>query len=852
MADDKPSDVKRPPSRVLDLINRLPPDDDRPISPNKVLRALNIRLETDLSPLVSQGRTPGKFGRYEIGGELGRGGMGMVLLAQDLDLNRNVALKHLLKTKKISKRRISRFITEAQITAQLDHPNIMPVHEIGVLPEEGLYFTMKAVRGITLQEVLRRLRKRDPVTTAEYTDRRLLNIFLQVCMAVAYAHDRGVLHRDLKPANVMLGPFNEVLLMDWGLARVIGRGDLPGEPDEDLPSDDEGIVLRTRDGAMVGTPGYMSPEQLECREDRLDPRSDQFSLGAILYELITRRHAFPGKTPAEVQWRMKHSGLVPPHKRAPERNIPTALEEITLRSLAMDPDDRFTSVLDLHHAVEEFLEGARRKDEAEIRVEVGREAFAKYAALRDVLLAQRVEALQAARELRGHAARDHKRRVWALEDQAWETEAEVAEAFNEAMTAFEHALSHDPENLAARQGLADLYWTRFQEAEQQGVENEADHYRRRLETYDDGRYAKLLLGEGRLTIETDPDDAEIYLYRYEERDRILVPGAEQFLGYTPLRNEPIGMGSYLLIFHRSGFRDTRFPLHIGRRQRKELNVVLYRDEEIGDGLIHVPAGRYISGGDRRSILAADATEIVVDGYFISRFPVANREYLTFVNELASGSPEDAAGHLPRTRRGGAEVDRACWPLGDDGLYTLPEEDAADIPWHPDMPVTCISWLDAAAYCAWLSVRTGLTCRLPTEDEWEKAARGVDGRTFPWGQHFEPSYCKMRDSQRGDPTPESVGSYPVDESPYGVRDMAGGVLEWCQDWHDEMPPLRVLRGGCWAYGARHCRTASRIGALPQAVASFYGFRVVVEVPEGHRGSAPLGARPSARPPPYPGR
>jgi eukaryotic-like serine/threonine-protein kinase len=832
---------QRPPSPILELINRLPLDDDRPISPNKLLRALNIRLETDLSPPVNQGRTATNFGRYEIGGELGRGGMGMVLLARDLDLNRNVALKHLLKTKKISKRRISRFITEAQITAQLDHPNIMPVYEIGVLPEEGIYFTMKAVRGITLQEVLRRLRKRDPVTTAEYTDRRLLNIFLQVCMAVAYAHDRGVLHRDLKPANVMLGPFNEVLLMDWGLARVIGRDDLPGEPDEDLPSDDEGMVLRTRDGAMVGTPGYMSPEQLECREDRLDPRSDQFSLGAILYELITRRHAFPGKTPAEVQWRMKHSGLVPPHKRAPERNIPAALEEITLRALAMDPDDRFAGVLDLHHAVEEFLEGARRKDEAEIRVEVGREAFAKYAALRDVLLAQRVEALQAARELRGHASRELKRRVWGLEDQAWETEAEVAEAFNEAMTAFEHALSHDPENLAARQGLADLYWTRFQEAEQQHVASEADHYRRRLETYDDGRYAKLLLGEGRLSIETDPDDAEIYLYRYDERDRIQVPGAEQFLGYTPLRNEPIGMGTYLLIFHRSGFRDTRFPLYIGRRQRKELSVVLYRDEEIGDGLIHVPSGRYIAGGDAPSILAPDATEIVVDDYFISRFPVTNREYLAFINDLAAQSPEDAASHVPRMRRGGNDVDRPCWPLGDDGLYSLPEEEV-DIPWQAEMPVSCVSWQDASAYCGWLSVRSGRTCRLPTEHEWEKAARGVDGRVFPWGRHFEAGHCKMRGSQLGDPVPEPVGSYPVDESPYGVRDMAGGVLEWCQEWHDEMPLLRVLRGGCWAFGERHCRTASRIGALPQAVASFYGFRVVVEVPGGQRGMAPLGARP----------
>ena len=820
--------VRIDPAMIKKVIQDLEPDTDRPISPSKLLDGLSLGLETDLSPPLVAGEREDRFGRYLLGGELGRGGMGQVLLARDPDLRRNVALKTFLKSKKMSARRVGRFISEAQLTAQLDHPNIMPVYEIGVQPDRGLYFTMKAIRGITLQEVVRRLRKGDARTAAEYTQRRLLQIFLQVCMATAYAHDRGVLHRDLKPANVMLGPFNEVLVMDWGLSRVIRQAEQFDTPPDEVPLEPEGAVLRTRDGAMIGTPGYMSPEQLECREERLDPKSDQFSLGAILYELITYRHAFPGKTPAEVQWRMKHNGVVPPHKRAPSMNIPAELEAITLRALAMDPEDRFPGVLDLHQAVEDFLEGARRKEAAEVRVEAGREAFARYAALRDVLLAQRLEAAQARRKLNGWASRDEKRRVWTLEDQAWETESQVAEAFNEAMTSFEHAISHDPDNLGARQGLADLYWTRFQEAEQRNNFSEADHYRRRLEAYDDGRYAKLLAGDGRLSIETVPDEAEIYLYRYDEKDRQLEPGQDLFLGYTPLRNEPIAMGSYLLVFHRPGFRDARFPLHIGRRQRKELSVKLYKDDEIGDGLIHVPAGRYISGGDPEAIFAAEAFEIVADGYFIARFPVTNRQYLEFINDLAQKSPDRAPEHVPRSRRGGLSAAKPCWTSGDDGLFTLPTE-VVEVPWHPEMPVTHVSWEDAIAYCGWLSRRTGRSIRLPTEQEWEKASRGVDGRIFPWGNHFEPSYCKMRDSRAGDPQPEPVGSYPVDESPYGVRDMAGGVAEWCQDWHDEMPALRVLRGGSWAFGARHCRTASRTGAQPHSVAGFQGFRVVVDTP-----------------------
>ena len=817
-------------SKAMEVVNQLPLDEERPVSPERLLEALNITLQTDLVPPPTDQEVEGSFGRYLITGELGRGGMGQVLLARDPNLRRNTALKTLLRSKKISRRRIARFITEAQVTAQLDHPNIMPVYEIGVLKESGLYFTMKAVRGITLQEVLRRIRKRDPLTTSEYTQRRLLQIFLHVCMAIAYAHDRGVLHRDLKPANVMLGPFNEVLVMDWGLARVLRRDILMPSPDQDDEPEPgkPWTVLRTRDGALVGTPGYMSPEQLECREERLDPKSDQFSLGAILYELVTHRHAFPGKTPAEVQWRMKHSGLVPPHKRSPGQNIPLELEEIILRAVAMDPVDRFESVLDLHHSVEAFLEGARRKDEAEVRVDAGREAFAKYAALRDVLLAQRVEAMQESRRLEGWASRGEKRKVWSLEEQANTTESEVVEAFNEALTAFEHALSHDPNNLSARQGLADLYWTRFEESEQRDDDSETEFYRRRLQTYDDGRYTKLLTGEGRLTIESNPDEAEIYLHQYKDHDRILEPGQDLFLGYTPLRNEPIAMGSYMLIIHRPGYRDTRFPIYIGRRQRKELNVQLFQDPIIGEGLVYIPAGRFISGNDSDAVMGGTATEVVLDGYFISKFPVTNSQYLEFLNTIQLQDTGRAAQHVPRVRRGGMAADAPCWSVNEDGLYELPQ-DIVEIRWQAEMPVCGVSWEDAVAYCEWMATITGRGWRLPTISEWEKASRGVDGRLFPWGYHFDPSYCKMRDSRAGDPHPEPVGSFPVDESPYGVRDMAGGVCEWCYEWHDEMPTFKVLRGGSWAFGARHCHVASRTGAPPATVSVGYGFRPVVELP-----------------------
>jgi len=239
------------------------------------------------SKLVPQGRA-----KYQLTGEIARGGMGVIIKGHDTDLGRDVAFKVLDKELARNPAVVQRFVEEAQIGGQLQHPGIVPVYELGLMADESPYFTMKLVKGRTLAALFQ-LRK----TPADNRG-RLLAIFESVCQTVAYAHSKGVLHRDLKPANIMVGAFGEVQVVDWGLAKVLHRG---GVADERRAKATLHTVIETvrsgpgssgsdsMVGSVMGTPAYMAPEQAQGEVEKLDERADVFSLGAILCELLTGR-----------------------------------------------------------------------------------------------------------------------------------------------------------------------------------------------------------------------------------------------------------------------------------------------------------------------------------------------------------------------------------------------------------------------------------------------------------------------------------------------------------------------------------------------------------------------------------
>jgi serine/threonine-protein kinase len=309
--------------------------------------------------------------RYATLKELGKGGMGEVDLVEDRDIGRTVALKRLLAGQ-AGPTAVARFVDEVRTIGRLEHPNIVPIHDVGVDEQGRFFFVMKYVDGETLESVLERLRAGDPEAVRTYDIPRRVQIFMQVLRALQFAHERGIIHRDVKPANVMVGRFGEVVLMDWGVARTIGVEGRVAKPDTAALPLAETLVgqtaptraSNTRAGALIGTPLYMSPEQARGANDELDERSDLYSAGVMLFELLALEHPHA-----------KHKTLTsllhaiqtyePPRASilfasVPQKGIGAEYAHFVNRALQRDPTKRWQSAKEMVEQLHLILQGRFR------------------------------------------------------------------------------------------------------------------------------------------------------------------------------------------------------------------------------------------------------------------------------------------------------------------------------------------------------------------------------------------------------------------------------------------------------------------------------------------------------------
>ncbi len=912
------------------------------------------------------------IGPFTVVRVLGAGGMGKVYLARDTKLNRTVALKVMSADLAGEPDMKKRFLREAQTAAKLDHPHIVKVFEVGEAANpQGPgqpYIAMEYVEGTDLAKLLYPQGSSLPL-------REALEYVRQAAEALGYAHKQGLVHRDVKPANILVTVAGQAKLTDFGLARGVG-GD---------------ASRLTKTGQVMGTPHYMSPEQWEAQPEKIQAPADQYSVGAMLYEVLTGDPPFADTRDMRVL-AAKALGQDPPAPRTKNPKVHPDLETIALKALEKEPEKRYASCEDLAKDLGRFLAGetiaarpagrieratkwARRNrqlagalaaaalavlvlvgvlamgvwnrhaarnnlrsrldslqsqarkqladgdyetagkthdelaakiqearasalleaDAAEGGLELGRKQ------LQDRLqaehrLAEAQEARSAydaaaeeSRKLQGElqaeraqvpvwADRTAKAHLYQLDAGARRAEGALLQAERRIVLAYETAIQADRAVGAAGE-LAAFYWERFL-ATEAGAAGAAEDYRGRCLALDHefnlGYAARFQTG-GRVSFDTLPSSADLYLFRYEPDGPRLLPrpfrpaglnlpaavpadagdagspaypalwGPANWVGTTPLAGLELSPGSYLFLIRSLGKRDTRYPVFIRRghdwkseKDGRPVPVPLYTDAEIGQDFVYIPPGPFLMGEPKElgTSSARESVEPWVDGFFMGRFEVSTAEYVEFLNDRAFHAADgltgfrDAQDRLRRVPRA-APHDQSHWLADGEDIRAG---------WDLSWPIFAVSWEDAEAYARWKNSvlvdpadPATWSLALAADEEWEKSARGVDGRAFPWGTAFDAALCLSPQSfPEGErPNPQACGYKPDDESVYGVRDLGSSVREWCEDW-EMRDEFRLVRSGSWNLSdTSGFRCAYRDGGSPATVRAYLGFRLVRRAPRTPR-------------------
>jgi len=712
--------------------------------------------------------------RYEIIEEIGRGGFAVVYRARDTKMDREVALKVIAGGSAEESSFIQRFQQEARTAANLRHPNIVPVHDFG--DADGvLYLAMALIgAGRNLRDLL--------IEQAPLSLANALPILTPLAAALDYLHqhDPPLIHRDVKPANVLLegeGSSLWVVLTDFGLVRSM-----------------QASTKLTQSGTILGTPAYMAPEQADSKKwGEVTPLADVYALGVIAYEALTGRAPFEGEMPTVLHAQAYEA---PP---SPQELLPALgddLSAVLLRALAKPPEERYPSagafVAALREIADAWTEAQARaatleqlETQAQELLDGGQWLEALDCCTQMVRLdPDRPAALEmltkAKQGLDRERAEAVKRR--RLEERYREgLELLDGEKWKQALAAFEEVEKGNPdfrdvqEKLAqARDELQRARW--YDEAIAHG---EAERWVKACRAW-----VNVLRGRwnyrGGEAGERLLDAAAGLLSRHDELTGASKQSGEALRLYDALAVaveaedwvQAVEVGEALLQLA----PDLSGPQPWIRRARRRLRPVGERGEQKpgGDTMVWEPDGKEMVRIPAGAFLYGDKKETrELPECWIDKAPVTNAEYARFVAETGHEPPEH-------------------WKA------KIPPGDIAD---HP---VANVSWHDSTAYAEWAGKR------LPTEEEWEKAARGTDGRKYPWGDEEPTSDLCNFGRNEGRTTP--VGKYsPQGDSPYGCADMAGNVWEWTSSDYDDRN--KVLRGGSWLAAPEGVRGAFRLGDLP---------------------------------------
>lgn len=830
--------------------------------------------------------------RYTQKKLLGRGAMGEVWRMRDLLLNRDVALKLIQVDRHDNQLFVTRFIEEAKISALLTHPSIISIYDVVRWKDGRLGFLMEEVKGVELSKIIHRLHKESPpdhwAEVDGWTLKRLIDALLRVGEAIAFAHDRGVIHRDLKPNNIMVGEHGQVWVLDWGLARPWNQdadASLNTEL-EDLSADDLSAPhtnlahfaqnwLEAKDtpaqwrrealtqmGEITGTPYYMPPEQAAGRLDEMGPWSDVYALGAILYEILSGRPPYANHSSFEAIKLALYSS--PPSLRAEaqtldhQRPLSGELIEICETALSHDRAQRIRDARDLSTQLRSWLDGSQRRAKALKEVEIAQRYRVHANERRAEASLKREEAELLLGKIPSWESANHKQAGWSIEDEAKRLEAEAEMFIADELRSLHSAINLEPTLREARTQLAKRALEQHRAAEHHKRFELAATYAMSLSDHlsalpplDPVRLECERYLSGQSTLELQfTHEVTVEISRFERINRILTPLHCYTRSGKALKVE-LPIGSYLLKIFAKGVHTVVYPIFLERAmewdtvppdQTEAIPLALPQLGSLQTWERYVPPGWFYSGGDPETPNSTPERRVWVDGFSVSEAPITNRQFLQFLNHLVQrGRLEDALVWAPREQANEGELGQMRFVLNGEGSEAQFAHPIGDE--HLEKPVVSVTWYAARAYADWLSSQIGGEWRLPLELEIEKAARGVDRRSFPWGDDFDPSFCVMMDSHPEGLVLHPVKSKPSDCSVYGVWDCAGNIREWCLDaFYAEGAPLdrgrarfptpeelksthfKSSRGGSLGNSSIRSRCADRDWWFPHQTYLGRGFRV----------------------------